>query len=85
MRYWWRTKQREPPVQMKVIVPERHEPQTYRAYHLEVKSMSVGWQVIITKDGSYVSNGSIKASLQIAIDEAHAAIDARLDAVAPAP
>ena len=85
MRYWWRTKQVAPAVQMKVIVPERHETQSYRGYHLEVKSMSVGWQVIITENGAYVSNGSIKASLPIAIDEAHAAIDSRLNAVVPAP
>ena len=85
MRYWWRTKQAAPALQMKVIVPERHEPQTYRGYHLEVKSMSVGWQVIITKDESYVSNGRIKANLEIALEEARAAIDSRLDDVAPTP
>jgi len=85
MRYWWRTKQAAPALQMKVIVPERHEPQTYRGYHLEVKSMSVGWQVIITKDESYVSNGRIKANLEIALEEARAVIDSRLDDVAPAP
>ena len=81
MRYWWRTKQAAPAVQMKVIAPERHEPQAYRGYHLEVKSMSIGWQVIITKDESYVSNGLVKANLEAAIAEAHAAIDSRLDAV----
>ncbi len=85
MRYWWRTKQAAPALQMKVIVPERHEPQTYLGYHLEVKSMSVGWQVIITKDESYVSNGRIKANLEIALEEARAVIDSRLDDVAPAP
>ena len=85
MRHWWRTKQAAPALQMKVIVPERHEPQTYRGYHLEVKSMSVGWQVIITKDESYVSNGRIKANLEIALEEARAVIDSRLDDVAPAP
>ena len=85
MRYWWRTQQAVPALQMKVIVPERHEPQTYRGYHLEVKSMSVGWQVIITKDESYVSNGRIKANLEIALEEARAVIDSRLDDVAPAP
>ena len=85
MRNWWRTKQAAPALQMKVIVPERHEPQTYRGYHLEVKSMSVGWQVIITKDESYVSNGRIKANLEIALEEARAVIDSRLDDVAPAP
>jgi hypothetical protein len=85
MRNWWRPKQPVPAVQMKVIVPERHEPQTYRGYHLELKSLSVGWQVIITKNDSYVSNGGIKENMKIAIDEAHAAIDTWLDAAAPVP
>jgi len=85
MRYWWRTKQAAPALQMKVIVPERHEPQTYRGYHLEVKSISVGWQVIITKDECYVSNGRIKGDLEIALEEARAAIDSRLDDVVPTP
>ena len=47
--------------------------------------MSVGWQVIITKDERYVSNGRIKATLEIAIEEARAVIDSRLDDVAPVP
>ena len=85
MRYWWRSKQPEPAVQMKVIVPERHEPQTYRGYHLEVKSMSVGWQVIVTENGTYVSNGLVKANLEDAIAEAHDAIDTLLDAAVPVP
>ena len=46
--------------------------------------MSVGWQVIITKDECYVSNGRIKANLEIALEEARADIDSRLDDVAPA-
>jgi hypothetical protein len=35
----------------------------------------VGWQITITKDGSFVQNSSIVKELSIAVDEAHAYID----------
>jgi hypothetical protein len=66
---------------MRRVEPPRHESQTYRGYQLEVKSLSVGWQVIITKDGAYVSNGNIKSDMKVALDEAHAIIDGLAEAI----
>jgi hypothetical protein len=73
MQYWWPA----PATQVKAAQaqPQRHEFQSYQGYQLEVKPLLVGWQVIVTKDGSYVSNGGINTDMKIAVDEAHAMID----------
>jgi hypothetical protein len=47
----------------------------YRGYDLEQKSLMVGWQITITKDGSFIRNSSIVKELSIAVDEAHTYID----------
>ena len=55
----------------------------YRGYDLEQKTLMVGWQVTITKDGTFVRNGSVTSRLETAMDDAHAYIDG-LFAQAPA-
>ena len=55
--------------------PPRYESHTYGGHQLEIKSLPVGWQVIVTKDGGYVSNGDIKEDLATALEEAHDFID----------
>jgi hypothetical protein len=47
----------------------------YRSYDLEQKQLMVGWQVITTKDGAFVRNGSISKSLESALIEARAHVD----------
>jgi len=47
----------------------------YRGYELEQKSLMVGWQITITKDGAFIRNSGIVKELSIAVDEAHAYID----------
>ena len=32
---------------------------SYRGYDLEQKTLMVGWQITITKDGKFVHNGSV--------------------------
>jgi hypothetical protein len=51
---------------------------TYRGYELEQKPLMVGWQITITKNGSFIRNSSIVKELSIAMDEAHAYIDDRI-------
>ena len=48
---------------------------SYRGYDLEEKTLMVGWQVTITKDGTFVHNGSVTKSLLSAIDDAEKFID----------
>ncbi len=31
----------------------------YRGYDLEQKTLMVGWQIVITKDGKFVRNGTV--------------------------
>jgi hypothetical protein len=50
----------------------------YRGYHLEEKTLMVGWQITITKDGTFVRNGSIFKGASEAIAEAQALIDSLL-------
>jgi len=47
----------------------------YRGYELEQKTLMVGWQITITKDGTFVRNGSVTTKLDAAMDDAHAYID----------
>ena len=53
-------------------------PAVYRGYELEQKSLRVGWQIIITKNGAFVRNGSITGLPDEARAEAHAYIDSLL-------
>ena len=51
---------------------------TYRGYELEQKTLMVGWQITITKDGTFVRNGSVTSKLATAMDDAHEYIDGLL-------
>ena len=60
---------------------------SYRGYDLEQKTLMVGWQITITKDGKFVHNGSVMKSLPPALDEAEKFVDriiAEADIAAPA-
>jgi len=57
----------------------------YRGYELEQKTLMVGWQVTITKDGKFVQNGSVTSRLDTAIDDAHAYIDGLFGPAKAAP
>ena len=60
---------------------------SYRGYDLEKKTLMVGWQITITKDGKFVHNGSVTKSLTSAVVEAEEHIDrviAEADNAAPA-
>ena len=48
---------------------------SYRGYDLEQKTLMVGWQVTITKDGKFIHNGSVTKTLLSAMDEAEKFID----------
>jgi hypothetical protein len=47
----------------------------YRGYDLEQKTLMVGWQITITKDGKFVRNGAVAKSLAAAMDEAEKFVD----------
>jgi hypothetical protein len=58
----------------------------YRGYELEEKTLMVGWQVTITKDGKFVRNSAVAQQLTAALDEARAFVDgvlAAADAASP--
>ena len=60
---------------------------SYRGYDMEQKTLMVGWQITITKDGKFVHNGSVTKNLTSAVDEAEKYIDraiAEADIAAPA-
>jgi len=60
---------------------------SYRGYDLEQKTLMVGWQITITKDGKFVHNGSVTKNLTSAVDEAEKYIDRTIteaDIAAPA-
>ena len=60
---------------------------SYRGYDLEQKTLMVGWQITITKEGTFVRNGSVAKSLSSAIDDAEKYIDGVIteaDITAPA-
>jgi len=48
---------------------------SYRGYDLEQKTLMVGWQITITKDGKFVRNGDVTSSLTSAVDEAEKFVD----------
>jgi hypothetical protein len=73
---WWPFQRKAASaVLMNTASPPRYESHTYSGHQLEIKSLAVGWQVIVTKDGGYVSNGDIKGDLATALEEAHEFID----------
>ncbi len=49
----------------------------YLGYDLEEKSLMVGWQVTITKDGAFIRHTSIAKERSIVVEEAHKYLDAR--------
>ncbi len=51
----------------------------YRGYELEEKSMSVGWQIVVMKDGAFVRNSSVVKDQKAALAEAHAYVDSLVD------
>jgi len=60
---------------------------SYRGYDLEQKTLMVGWQITITKDGRFVHNGSVTKSLISAVGEAEKYVDraiAEADIAVPA-
>ena len=60
---------------------------SYRGYDLEQKTLIVGWQITITKDGKFVHNGTVTKSLNSAVDEAEKYVDRAIteaDIAAPA-
>jgi hypothetical protein len=48
---------------------------SYRGYDLEQKTLMVGWQITITKDGKFIHNGGVAKSLPAAVDEAEKFVD----------
>ena len=59
---------------------------SYRGYDMEQKTLMVGWQITITKDGKFVHNGSVTKSLTSAVDDAEKFVDraiAEADIAAP--
>jgi hypothetical protein len=56
----------------------------YRGYELEQKPLMVGWQITITKDGSFVRNAGVSQILDTAIDDAHKIIDGLIATAPPA-
>jgi hypothetical protein len=60
---------------------------SYRGYDLEQKTLMVGWQITITRDGKFVRNGTVTKNLTAAMNEAEKFIDLALaegDALVPA-
>lgn len=60
---------------------------SYRGYDLEQKTLMVGWQIAITKDGKFVHNGNVTKNLASAIYEAEKFVDraiAETDVAPPA-
>jgi hypothetical protein len=56
-----------------------HHAMDYRGYDLEQKTLIVGCQVIVTKNGSFVRNGSILKEMKDAMAEAQAYVDSLMD------
>jgi hypothetical protein len=50
----------------------------YRGYQLEKKTLMVGWQITITKDGAFIRNGSVLKTENEAVVEAQAYVDGLL-------
>lgn len=47
----------------------------YRGYELEQKTLMVGWQVTITKDGTFARNSIVSQKLETAVNDAHEIVD----------
>jgi len=58
---------------------------SYRGYDLEQKTLMVGWQVTITKDGNFVHNGTVANSLDSALAEAENFVDRTIREAGSAP
>ena len=43
----------------------------YRGYELEQKTLMVGWQITITKDGRFARNSIVSQKLETAVEDAH--------------
>jgi ABC-type proline/glycine betaine transport system ATPase subunit len=59
---------------------------SYRGYDLEQKTLMVGWQITITRDGKFVRNGTVTKELNAALDEAEKFVDraiAEVETAAP--
>jgi len=59
---------------------------SYRGYDLEQKTLMVGWQVTITRDGKFVRNGNVTKELNTAMEEAERFVDrilAEIDIASP--
>lgn len=48
---------------------------SYRGYDLEQKTLMVGWQITITRDGKFVRNGNVTKVLSAAVEEAEKFVD----------
>ena len=48
---------------------------SYRGYDLEQKTLMVGWQITITRDGKFVRNGNVTKDLGVAVEEAEKFVD----------
>ncbi len=57
----------------------------YRGYELEEKTLMVGWQITITKDGKFVRNGSVVQQLTAALDEARSLVDGIISSADASP
>ena len=55
---------------------------SYRGYDLEQKTLMVGWQITITKDGKFVRNGTVTKELSAAMAEAEKFVDCAIGEVA---
>jgi len=59
---------------------------SYRGYDLEQKTLMVGWQVTITRDGKFVRNGNVTKELNTAMEETERFVDrilAEIDIASP--
>ena len=59
---------------------------SYRGYDLEQKTLMVGWQITITRDGKFVRNGNVTKELNTAMEEAERFVDrilAEIDIASP--
>jgi hypothetical protein len=54
---------------------------SYRGYDLEQKTLMVGWQITITKDGKFVRNGTVTKELSAAMAEAEKFVDCAIGEV----
>jgi hypothetical protein len=48
---------------------------SYRGYDLQQKTLTVGWQIAITKEGKFIGNGTVTTNLAAAIQDAEKFVD----------